>query len=101
MLLPYQLDKPVIIECVASEGCGVILLQPDKEQRERPVAYASRKFKEAEKNYAPIDKEALATIYAVNKLRQYIHGRRFVLRADHKPLERLFTWKRFTKNDKC
>ncbi|XP_018397158.1 PREDICTED: uncharacterized protein K02A2.6-like [Cyphomyrmex costatus] len=57
-----------VIECDASEeGCGSVLLQPDEKERERPVAFASRKFKEAEKNYAAIDKEALAIIYAIKQ----------------------------------
>lgn len=68
--------------CIRRLWSNIVTANTNKEQRERPVAYASRKFKEAEKNYAPIDRKALATIYAVNKLRQYIHRRRFVLRTD-------------------
>ena len=32
---------------------------------ERPVAYASRTFNSAEKNYSQIEKEVMATVYEV------------------------------------
>ena len=43
-----------------------------------------------EKNYSTLEKEALAIIFCVTKLRQYLLGNKFVLKADHKPLKILF-----------
>ena len=40
----------------------------------------------SEKNYAQIDKETLALIFTVQRLHTYLHGRKFVLITDHKPL---------------
>jgi hypothetical protein len=50
---------------------------------ERPIAYASRT---GEKNYAQLEKEALALIFWVKRFHKYLYGRRFTLVTDHKPL---------------
>lgn len=56
----------------------------------RPVAFVSRALSRAERNYSTIQKEALAVIFSVTKLRQYLLGNRFVLQTDHKPLLTIF-----------
>ena len=52
----YDVNKPVIISCDASQsGFGVLLLQDGK-----PVAYVSRAISSTEKCYAQIEKKLLA-----------------------------------------
>lgn len=94
-LVPYDETRSIIIACDASEqGLGAVLLQIMGDKQERPIAYASRTLTEVEKKYAPIDREALALIFGVTKFKMYIWGRHFILRTDHKPLERIFGEKR-------
>lgn len=90
-LVPFDINKPVILACDASETeLGAVLSLECGRGIEKPVAYASRKLSDTESRYASIDREALAIVYGVKKFRQYILGKRFVLRTDHKPLLRIF-----------
>ena len=75
VLAYYDISKPVIIQCDASKsGLGAALLQEG-----RPIAYSSRVMIQTEQNYAEIEKELLAIVYACEKLDQYIFRRKYVL----------------------
>ena len=79
----YDTRKYVTIQCDASQnGLGATLLQEG-----RPVSYASRAFTSAEKNYAQIEKELLAIVFASERLDQYVYGRQVTVESDHKLLE--------------
>lgn len=69
----------------SSVGIGGILLQEENGVK-KPVAYASRKLKKAELNYATIEKECLALVWGVLKFQRYLYGREFILETDHRPL---------------
>ena len=45
----------------------------------------------AEQKYYQLDKEALAIVFGVKKHHQYLYGRRFELKTDHKPLIHIFS----------
>ncbi|XP_063830254.1 uncharacterized protein K02A2.6-like [Ostrinia nubilalis] len=102
VLTHYDPEQPLYLTCDASaRGIGGVLTQRSASTadggaggagagRERPVIYVSRALTDAEKNYSQIDREALAIVFCLGKLHQYLYGRRFVLRTDHKPLVSIF-----------
>ncbi|KAK3109194.1 hypothetical protein FSP39_025154 [Pinctada imbricata] len=69
----------------SNRGIGAVLLQNSGNEK-LPVAYAGRKLKKSEQNYATIEKECLAIIWAVLKFQRYLYGAEFLLETDHKPL---------------
>ena len=90
LLVHYDLGKPIKSSCDASPyGVGACLSHVMQDGTERPVAFASRTLAPAEKNYAHLEKEALALIYGVRHLHKYLMGRKFTLVADHRPLLRI------------
>ena len=87
----YNSTLPLIIACDASQvGIGAVLFHKLPGNVEKPIAYTSRKLSKAEKNYAQIQKEALAIMYGIQKFRQYLLGRKFNLITDYKPLLTIF-----------
>jgi len=41
-------------------------------------------------SYSQIDKETLAIVFGVKHFHQYLLGRQFIIKSDHKPLQHLF-----------
>lgn len=92
VLAHYDPSKPLIVTSDASAvGVGGVLSQPSSMGGvERPIAFVSRTLTSAEKNYSQIHREALAIVFCLKKFHQYVYGRRFTLRTDHKPLVSIF-----------
>ncbi|XDV12346.1 hypothetical protein PO909_001044 [Leuciscus waleckii] len=88
----FNLEMPIIVSTDASDyGLGAILSQVYPDHSEHTVAFASRTLTSAERRYSTVEKEAFACVWAVEKCRTYLWGRRFTLRTDHQALTTLLS----------
>ena len=87
VLTHFNPELPMTVACDASAyGLGAVLSHKMQDGTEHPVAFASRTVSAAEKNYAQIDKEALALIWGIKKFHHYLYRHNFTLITDHQPL---------------
>jgi len=70
-------------------GLGAILIQKDKFNNFYAISYASRQFKDHEKNYSPFLLESAAAIWGMDTFNEYLKGKKFILYTDNKPLEKM------------
>ncbi|XP_043229817.1 uncharacterized protein K02A2.6-like, partial [Amphibalanus amphitrite] len=92
VMKPFSARLRTIVTTDASDrGAGAMLTQIQPDGEERPVAYWSRSFTDAESRYSVSEKEALSAVNAVEHWRTYLWGRSFILRTDHSALTTLLT----------
>lgn len=85
---PHQ---PYVLYTDASDcGLGAVLTQTDQDGVERPVCFLSKKVQGAEINYPTVEKELLAVVFALSKLRKYLYESTFILRTDNTAVRYLF-----------
>ncbi|KAK2578340.1 hypothetical protein KPH14_012794 [Odynerus spinipes] len=92
VLVHYDPKLPLIVATDASAyGVGAVLSHRFSDGTERVIQYASQSLSRTQRNYAQIDKEAYAIIFAIKKFYQYLYGNRFTLVTDHRPLTQIFS----------
>ena len=85
-----QPGKPFLWYTDASEiAVGCQLAQYDDEGNEHPVAYASSKLNATQRNWAVIEREAYAVVWALGHYRNMIFGAPLAVYCDHNPLKYL------------
>ena len=83
----YDVNLPICLECDASSaGLGTVISHEMLDGMHRAVMYASRTLSKSERNYAQIEKEAMALVFGVKKFHDFLYAHPFTLVTDHKPL---------------
>ena len=76
--------QPFIIHTNAPEwGIGAVLSQLGGDQQEHPVMFLSRKLLPREQNYATVEKECLAVLWAIQSPQAYLYGQELTIQSDH------------------
>ena len=91
LVLPNLRGTFILYADASSLSIGAALTQVVKDE-EMPVLWISRKLKSAELNYTTTEKECLAIVWAVEKLKIYL-ANEFVMRTDHSALTWLLSHK--------
>ena len=81
--LPYfNTSAETTLQMDASKkGLGACLIQNGK-----VVCYTSRALTKTEQNYQNLEREALGTIWGMEKFHYFLYGKEFTLETDQKPL---------------
>ena len=78
----------------SSEGLGAVLKQNHgslENPQWHPIGYLSRTLCDYEKLYAQIEEEILSINFGVKHFRKYLHGRKFTIVNDYRPLKLIFS----------
>ena len=96
VLTHYNPTLPIVTAADASAyGMGAVISHVFPDNSEQPIAFASRTMTTSEKNYAQLEKEALALVFDVRKFHQYLYGRPFIPITDHQLLTTILGPKKF------
>lgn len=89
LLHHFDPSKKILLVTDASDiGVGAIL-QLEVDGQEVPVGYWSRLLNKSERNYCASDKEVLAVVWGLKKVRHFVQGRKFTIVTDHSALVHL------------
>lgn len=93
-----DMSKPLHLYVDASQtGLGAYLYQVPEENAPasspRVIYCISRSLRAAEKNYSATKRELLGLIWAIRRLKDYLHSQKCFLHTDHKPLTYFMTQK--------
>jgi hypothetical protein len=79
--------KPFVLQTDAADtGLGVALTQY-VDGGDHVIAYASRSLTKPEQAYSTTEKECLAVVWGIEKMRPYLEGYRFTVLTDHQSLK--------------
>ncbi len=88
-----------ILDCDASDyAIGSVLSQmqwyeKSQQMEERPICYASKSLKKSQRAYCCTRREMLAVVVYLQKFRQYLLGRKLIVRTDHSSLRWIMSFK--------
>jgi transposase InsO family protein len=93
ILAHFDVSADTILTCDASStAIGACLSQiSNGDVTDRPVAFISRSLTKAERSYSASEREALACLWACERLTFFLYGRHFRLVTDHQALKTMLT----------
>ena len=85
--LPYfDVNAEITLQMDASKkGLRTCLIQKGK-----VICYASRALTKTEQNYQNLEREALGTIWGIEKFHYFLYGKEFTLETNQKPLVSIY-----------
>ena len=100
-ILAYpDFKEPFILHIDASSGALGAALYQTQGGKQRVIAYGSRTFNPAERNYCAYRQEFLALMWSVtDKFHDYLYGRRFHILTDNDPLAHIITAPKLNPTD--
>jgi hypothetical protein len=93
IIQPPDWSQPFEIMCDASDYAVGAVLGQRKEGRVHTIYYASKTLSEAQLNYATMEKELLAVVFAFEKFRSYIVNSEVIIYTDHAAIKYLLAKK--------
>ena len=90
---PQPGEQYVVTVDASLHGLGAVLSQ-EVEGVTRYIMFVSRALNAAQTRYSATKRELLACVFALQKLRYFLYGHKFVLRCDHRALSYLLTQER-------
>jgi len=74
MVAPLSGKSFLLYVQAMDHSLGALLAQSNDQNLEQAIYYLSRTMTKAEHHYNPIEKECLAVVFAIQKMRQYLVG---------------------------
>ncbi|GKE87532.1 putative reverse transcriptase domain-containing protein [Tanacetum coccineum] len=96
LALPKRNDDFVVYYDASHQGLGAVLMQ-----REKVIAYASRKLKPNKENYTTHDLELGAVAFALKIWRHYLYSTKCIVFTDHKSLQHILDQKDLNMRQHC
>jgi hypothetical protein len=90
---PPDWHLPFEIMCDASDYAIGAVLSQSKDKKHYAISYASKTLTGPQLNYARMEKELLAVVFAVKKFRSYLVGTKVIVYTDNVALKYLLTKK--------
>jgi len=87
-ILGLPKDEGTFILDTDASNCSIgAVLSQIQDGEERVLSYAGRLYSRAEQNYSVTRKELLSVVFFLKQFRQYLLGRKFLVRTDHAALQ--------------